>query len=299
MRSSASSASWTLDENTPRSVRAIASRRSSTVSAVQSVGSENSVFSKKLSPRVNSVTCGEITVIVETPCRKSSLSIAAAVSPPPITATRSALIRSCPPARCQNCAIESTRGFPGSRDRSACPGPVIIKPSACTVISSVCSAQRSPSTASCSTSPETTVMSICSATQRRYWLHRRWVGAGRPRSIHWANWPVAIRYDCQLNRVIRSSSSALRRGTSDDRYGNPTSFSGLVPSRCAPSVQPPLDCQLAPTPIRSTATTSGGSTPIWPSTYALAATATALTPAPSTASVVISPSPRAPHSKVL
>ena len=54
-----------MDENTPRSVRAIASRRSSSVSAVQSLGSENNAFSKKLSPLVNKVTCGEITVIVD------------------------------------------------------------------------------------------------------------------------------------------------------------------------------------------------------------------------------------------
>ncbi len=58
------------------------------------VGSENSEFSKYPSPRVNSVAWGEMTVMLETRCRNSSLSIAAAVSPPPITATRSALIRS-------------------------------------------------------------------------------------------------------------------------------------------------------------------------------------------------------------
>ncbi|CKO07715.1 Uncharacterised protein [Mycobacterium tuberculosis] len=134
-------------------MRASASRRSSNVKAAQSVGSENSEFSKNPSPRVNRVTCGEMTVMVETRCRNSSLSIDAAVSPPPITATRSALIRSWPAARSQNCAIESTRGFPGSSDFSAWPGPVIINASACTVVSWVHNAQRSPVTASRSTSP--------------------------------------------------------------------------------------------------------------------------------------------------
>ncbi len=84
------------------------------------MGSENSVFSKKPSPRVNSVTCGEITVIVETRCRNSSSSIVAAVSPPPMTATRSAVIRSCWAARCQNWAMDSTRGLPG-QDATARP----------------------------------------------------------------------------------------------------------------------------------------------------------------------------------
>jgi len=136
------------------------------------MGSENNAFSKNPSPRVNRVTCGEITVIVETRWRKSSLSIAAAVSPPPMTATRSALIRSAA-ARCQNWAIESTRGLPGRIDFSAWPGPVIITASAATSVSRVCNTQPVPCTPSRSTSPGITVSCTASATQRRYWLHRR------------------------------------------------------------------------------------------------------------------------------
>jgi hypothetical protein len=93
-------------------------RRSARLRLLHPVGSENSEFSKKPSPRVNRVACGDIAVIAETRWWKSSLSIDAAVSPPPMTATFSATIRSCPDARSQNCAIDSTRGSPESIDRS-------------------------------------------------------------------------------------------------------------------------------------------------------------------------------------
>ncbi|CNH67143.1 Uncharacterised protein [Mycobacterium tuberculosis] len=106
------------------------SRRSAGVRLRHPAGSENSEFSKKPSPRVNSVACGEIAVIVEILWWNSSLSIDAAVSPPPMTATFSATIRSWLFARSQNCAIDNTRGSPGRMHRSGWPGPVIISVSA-------------------------------------------------------------------------------------------------------------------------------------------------------------------------
>ncbi|SKU98775.1 Uncharacterised protein [Mycobacteroides abscessus subsp. abscessus] len=118
MRSSASSESCTRAEKTPRSVRFSASRRSSIVWCSHPVGSLNSAFSKYPSPRVNSVTPGEMTVTVETRCPNSSLSTEAAVSPPPITATRSAVSRMGPAQRRQNSAMDKTFGCSGSTERS-------------------------------------------------------------------------------------------------------------------------------------------------------------------------------------
>ena len=54
-------------------------------------------------------------------------------------------------------------------------------------------ASPKPRFGACSTSPATTDMPTWSATQRKYWPHRRCVGAGLPRSTQSANDAVAIR----------------------------------------------------------------------------------------------------------
>jgi hypothetical protein len=175
--SSARSASWTRAEKTPRSVRAMASRRSAWVRPCHSMGSENSEFSKKPSPRVNRVTCGDITVIAEHRWWNTSLRMDAVDSPPPMTATRAAAIRSPPAARRQNSAIDHTRGSPGSTERPGCPGPVIITASADRLDPGMRTVQRDSFTEIWTTSPPTTFRPAAAATQPKYLAHVSCVGA--------------------------------------------------------------------------------------------------------------------------
>jgi hypothetical protein len=169
-----------------------------------------------------------------------------AVSPPPMTATRSARINSRAAARAKLGDGEHPRLTAGwtarpGRDRDhqgvgvhgALPGAQL--PAGAVVV------WGNPIS---DTSPVRTAIPVFCATHCRYRLHRLWVGAGRPRRS-------TRRTDrCRPGRTascaaIRSSSSALRRATRADWYGNPMSFSsGAQPVLSV--VQPPAAASWPP-----------------------------------------------------
>ena len=160
-----------------------------------------------------------------------------------MTATRSAAISSCSAARCQNCAMDSTRGLPGRSDRSAWPGPVIISASAATVLSRVSSAHRPRHRRAAADLGDLTVITVMPTVVGHppQVLAPPPVGGRRPAAVHPFG-ELAGRDQVGLPAVpghplveFGVAPRHQRRTGTESRRPSP----GRCPAGAAPSVQPP------------------------------------------------------------